>query len=335
MNQKMELTLNLVSKICWEIVAKHFVHLNTSNSVLFKLLSDTVSDFLPNVSEENLKIYWKYSPDDYLQIKDHYTFCALINLLVPSCDLYLLLKDEQQLHANADVYFKMLDLIELKRIKELTRNKYDLKSEADVIQEQIKKCQEILESSSHEEDVKLRNDKDIIQFALRNMPMRRCYTTDICSGYNLIDCFRKAMKGRIINCSPHQDIYFLETHAKNEENNLENLFVSPAGREMLKYKPNTKLKQKIHPNYEFLSTIQNPNGQSSLNNDSNNSKPMEKPIEKTCSSPLEMPSTSSSGDQHEKNSLVLYEEAAAILGLTCSQTDDCRCIECQVIIFKI
>ncbi|KAL1512686.1 hypothetical protein ABEB36_002239 [Hypothenemus hampei] len=191
MNQKMELTLNLVSKICWEIVAKHFVHLNTSNSVLFKLLSDTVSDFLPNVSEENLKIYWKYSPDDYLQIKDHYTFCALINLLVPSCDLYLLLKDEQQLHANADVYFKMLDLIELKRIKELTRNKYDLKSEADVIQEQIKKCQEILESSSHEEDVKLRNDKDIIQFALRNMPMRRCYTTDICSGYNLIDCFRK------------------------------------------------------------------------------------------------------------------------------------------------
>ncbi|KAL1512684.1 hypothetical protein ABEB36_002239 [Hypothenemus hampei] len=202
-------------------------------------------------------------------------------------------------------------------------------TQSDVIQEQIKKCQEILESSSHEEDVKLRNDKDIIQFALRNMPMRRCYTTDICSGYNLIDCFRKAMKGRIINCSPHQDIYFLETHAKNEENNLENLFVSPAGREMLKYKPNTKLKQKIHPNYEFLSTIQNPNGQSSLNNDSNNSKPMEKPIEKTCSSPLEMPSTSSSGDQHEKNSLVLYEEAAAILGLTCSQTDDCRCIECQ------
>lgn len=31
-----------------------------------------------------------------------------------------------------------------------------------------------------------------------------------------------------------------------------------------------------------------------------------------------------------RRSLDLYNEAAAILGLTCSQTNDCRCIECQV-----
>lgn len=31
-----------------------------------------------------------------------------------------------------------------------------------------------------------------------------------------------------------------------------------------------------------------------------------------------------------RNSIDLYEEAAAILGLTCSQTDNCKCIECQV-----
>lgn len=31
-----------------------------------------------------------------------------------------------------------------------------------------------------------------------------------------------------------------------------------------------------------------------------------------------------------RSSIDLYEEAAAILGLTCSQTDSCRCIECQV-----
>ncbi|KAF2901842.1 hypothetical protein ILUMI_04345 [Ignelater luminosus] len=30
-----------------------------------------------------------------------------------------------------------------------------------------------------------------------------------------------------------------------------------------------------------------------------------------------------------RSSIDLYEEAAAILGLTCSQTDSCRCIECQ------
>lgn len=31
-----------------------------------------------------------------------------------------------------------------------------------------------------------------------------------------------------------------------------------------------------------------------------------------------------------KNSMDLYEEAATILGLTCAETDDCKCLECQV-----
>lgn len=41
-------------------------------------------------------------------------------------------------------------------------------------------------------------------------------------------------------------------------------------------------------------------------------------------------STSKKGTNSRKNSLDLYEEAATILGLTCSQTDSCKCIECQV-----
>lgn len=41
-------------------------------------------------------------------------------------------------------------------------------------------------------------------------------------------------------------------------------------------------------------------------------------------------STSKKGSNSRKNSLDLYEEAATILGLTCSQTDSCKCIECQV-----
>lgn len=35
-----------------------------------------------------------------------------------------------------------------------------------------------------------------------------------------------------------------------------------------------------------------------------------------------------------RNSLDLYEEAATILGLTCSQTDSCQCLECQVRHYK-
>ncbi|XP_050294710.1 uncharacterized protein LOC126734915 isoform X2 [Anthonomus grandis grandis] len=173
------------------------------------------------------------------------------------------------------------------------------------------------------------------------MPIGRCYTADICSGYSIIDCVRKAMKGRIINCSPHQDIYFLETHnAKNEESNLENLFVSPAGREMLKYtKPGAKLKQKINPNLEFLTTIHNPakvSQRQSRELQCTNKPPTiatKCEIAGECStSNVVVPSTSTSTVNdvtNTKSSLDLYEEAAAILGLSCSQTDDCRCIECQ------
>lgn len=44
----------------------------------------------------------------------------------------------------------------------------------------------------------------------------------------------------------------------------------------------------------------------------------------------DVPSTSAVAEVEKPANLDLYEEAAAILGLTCSQTDDCRCIECQV-----
>lgn len=51
-----------------------------------------------------------------------------------------------------------------------------------------------------------------------------------------------------------------------------------------------------------------------------------------CPSTSQIISTesSSTSKSSRRNSLDLYEEAATILGLTCSQTDSCKCIECQV-----
>lgn len=51
-----------------------------------------------------------------------------------------------------------------------------------------------------------------------------------------------------------------------------------------------------------------------------------------CASSTNITETSS---RNRRDSLDLYEEAAAILGLTCSQTDSCKCIECQVIFIFI
>ncbi|KAF5290977.1 hypothetical protein FQA39_LY14508 [Lamprigera yunnana] len=39
--------------------------------------------------------------------------------------------------------------------------------------------------------------------------------------------------------------------------------------------------------------------------------------------------TKTNTTRSRRSSLDLYEEAAAILGLTCSETNSCRCLECQ------
>lgn len=124
----MDLTLNLVSSICWEIIAKHNVRLNVETLPVLKLLLDAVYDFSPEILEQNLRIYWRYSREDYLEITDYFSFCAFLNLMVePS--LYLVIGDADKFYADTEKFLKILDLMELKRVKELEWNKYDLKSE--------------------------------------------------------------------------------------------------------------------------------------------------------------------------------------------------------------
>ncbi|XP_044263762.1 uncharacterized protein LOC123010736 [Tribolium madens] len=130
------------------------------------------------------------------------------------------------------------------------------------------------------------------------------------------------MKGEIINCPTHKDIYFLETNTKSENTNLVNLFASPAGREMFKYKPRPKLKQKLNPALEFF--IQSKSANSSGQDTSHKSTTT---VDNKCSTSASSPV--SEGCRSRRSSIDLYEEAASILGLTCSQTDDCKCIECQ------
>ncbi|XP_017776498.1 PREDICTED: uncharacterized protein LOC108562606 [Nicrophorus vespilloides] len=127
------------------------------------------------------------------------------------------------------------------------------------------------------------------------------------------------MKGDIISCQ-HKDIYFLETNTKSESTDLANLFASPTGREMIEYKHRTKLKHKQNPALEFI--MQNKSEKTASSSESK--KAQEVNASKCSGSGVNQTERTS-----RRNSIDLYEEAAAILGLTCSQTDDCRCIECQ------
>ncbi|XP_049824305.1 uncharacterized protein LOC109601597 [Aethina tumida] len=140
----------------------------------------------------------------------------------------------------------------------------------------------------------------------------------------------QAMKGEIINCSTHKDIYFLETNTKNETADFANLFASPAGREMFKYKPRPKHKQKLNPALDFLIQNQGSGGNTSDKRQKPSCQSDEKCIA-TSSSSSTTPSTVEEGvgSRSRRNSIDLYEEAASILGLTCQQTDDCKCLECQ------
>lgn len=207
---EMDLTINLVSSICWEIIAKLPFRLNNQTLPVFKLLLDGLYDFSAPFSESPWKIYWRRTPGDYLEITDYFSLCSFVNLAaVP--ELYLVIADAEKFYADTEKFLKMLDLMELKRVKELERSKYDLKSKgryklcikqtvrfycscisfaADVIEEQIQECRKTL-ADPLTSTIEPKNDREVINFALRNMPMGRCYTADICSGYNLIDCVRK------------------------------------------------------------------------------------------------------------------------------------------------
>ncbi|XP_022904173.1 uncharacterized protein [Onthophagus taurus] len=158
------------------------------------------------------------------------------------------------------------------------------------------------------------------------------------------------MKGEIIGYA-HKDIYFLETNTKSESTDLANLFASPAGREMVKYKPRGKLKHKLNPAIEFF--IHNKTKKTATPDDGRSNLELSKCVSNqnltststvtTCPESSGNPSGSGSrcssdicssihpenGQRSRRNSIDLYEEAASILGLTCSQTDNCKCIECQ------
>ncbi|KAJ8925316.1 hypothetical protein NQ315_009146, partial [Exocentrus adspersus] len=109
---------------------------------------------------------------------------------------------------------------------------------------------------------------------------------------------------------------------------LANLFAPPTGGDIFKYKPRLKLKQKANPALEFF--IQNKPRNPSLDQTGNKSS-------SSYQDDAKCPHPGSSGSldgcrttcRTRRSSIDLYEEAASILGLTCTQTDDCKCLECQ------
>ncbi|KAK5648660.1 hypothetical protein RI129_003552 [Pyrocoelia pectoralis] len=123
------------------------------------------------------------------------------------------------------------------------------------------------------------------------------------------------MKGELISCT-HKDIYFLETNTKSENTNLTNVFATHRPREAIKYKPSTKLKHKFNPTLDVF--VQN-------NTEKTATEHKNKETEKCMSRNNKTNATTTT----RRSSIDLYEEAAAILGLTCSETNSCRCLECQ------
>ncbi|KAK4884911.1 hypothetical protein RN001_001182, partial [Aquatica leii] len=126
------------------------------------------------------------------------------------------------------------------------------------------------------------------------------------------------MKGEFISYA-HNDIYFLETNTKTENTNFTNAFTTHRSRDTIKYKPSTKLKHKFNPTLDVF--VQNNTEKTASDNKNKNNKETEK-----CVSGR---NAKGSKSKSRRSSMDLYEEAAAILGLTCSETNSCRCLECQ------
>ncbi|XP_018328795.1 uncharacterized protein LOC108739403 [Agrilus planipennis] len=144
------------------------------------------------------------------------------------------------------------------------------------------------------------------------------------------------MKSEILSCT-HDDIYFLETNDKTRGANITNIFVSNPEKQISKCKTKRKLKNKFHPTLEFFAgtetsktTMPSKASRSVAVANNGNDRRLDS---ENCNHSLSTRMKSSLEDipnkSSRRHSLEMYEEAANMLGLSCSQTNNCRCIECQ------
>lgn len=264
--------------------------------------------------------------------------------------LYVLINDCEKYIKGTRNYLKQLDNNENKIKKHQNKSKYDLKT-ADVSLNEENETEDLLKDEEP-------TIAEILNYAIRNLDISIKHYDQLFR-LNLIETMQKEwpkfrkklelqenigldsrsklkleMKGELINCSPHKDIYFLETNTKSESTKLANLFAPSNDREPFKYTTRPKLKRKFNPTLELF--IQSTSGSSSTSSNHQSEKEdLHKSNDSDCQvdsnkcDVAETSGTSASETVSRKNSIDLYQEAAAILGLTCSQTDDCNCLECQ------
>lgn len=122
----MLINLVIISKACWDILAKKQVDIENTDLPVFLDLLEQIYDLYPHLdADTDFKLLWQYTPQGLLPIKDFITFNAMLKL-IGSNSIYVLVNDVEKNYKSTRYYLRMLDKQESRLEKLMSKTKYDV-----------------------------------------------------------------------------------------------------------------------------------------------------------------------------------------------------------------
>lgn len=122
----MDIILTVISKQCWDILASFKVSIpNKYFSNIFDIFH-LITDFIPNLNPDyDFELYWQYSLDCFLPIREYFTYNAALNLSI-NREFFILLNDSLYNFKETKKFLHYLDEMEEYDKIVINRSKYDV-----------------------------------------------------------------------------------------------------------------------------------------------------------------------------------------------------------------
>lgn len=183
----MEINLVTVSKLSSEIIFEDVIKIEHLDFPELSDLMNNIYDKYPALwVSEKYSLYWQYDYGYFLPIKDYLTYLTALRLMNEKT-IYLLVDDIYEYWDDNYSYLQKLDCVDQATQKERERNIYDVElylSPEDI--ERICMHPSDVSSSSSTQFYPVREDVEVLAYAVRHQPKADCYTTDMVHLMNFV-----------------------------------------------------------------------------------------------------------------------------------------------------
>lgn len=174
-----------------------------------------ISDCLPNLAREDMELYWRYSNEIFLPVKEFFTYQTFLNVCLNG-QLILLVNDARNDVEETRKLLKILDADEAYREMVKNRNKYDV---AHLVGPEAI-CQGSAEENNAQDNKEGRKEgreavvREILTYALKkqqnkSVPEERFFTADCALKSALIECVQIGTFRSHFNCTSRRIISIL------------------------------------------------------------------------------------------------------------------------------